>query len=220
MANNNVIMIPLKAIVTLNHCHNHILEPIKLHCSIKEKESKQNRIHLNKNLNNSINDFKVNNNLSEVNSNESNCSNISSSTQASIKDNVYGINTPELIEDSSIFYESEKNKFAINDNIQNIENDFELSEEFDNFILVENINTVNSLHDNENFDTLHQLLSDFDTVNEKMLQQFESNPEYFLSAIKAYTSAMKNNLASKESLLNMLNSFGKYLLEDNADISK
>lgn len=59
----------------------------------------------------------------------------------------------------------------------------------------------------------NQLMSDYDTVNERILQQFTSNPNYFKKAIKDYTLAMKTSLTSKKSLLNTLHSFGEQLKE-------
>jgi len=62
---------------------------------------------------------------------------------------------------------------------------------------------------------LNQLMSDYDTVNKRILKQFGSNPSYFKSAIKNYTLAMKDSLTSKESLLNALQSFGEQFKDKN-----
>lgn len=190
---DNVIIIPHKAILTLYHCHNHILYDALDACATrKEKQRRNNEIKLYKRLNH----HKINNNLYNSNS--------SSSFQISIENN-----KTEISEEKIILYESENSTFVMNDNIQNVstENDnIELSEEFDNYILVDYENTKNPLHNNEN--ELQKLLSDYDTVNERMLQQFQSNPKYFKSAITTYTLAMKNSLTTKESLLSALQSFG------------
>lgn len=142
---------------------------------------------------------------------KSNDSNSSNSKVSATFDNSQK-NYTELIEEVTLS-EFENSNFLMKDNIQKITTDdvkFELSEEFDDYILVENINAENPVYDNDNENELHQLLVDYDTVNEKMIQQFQSNPKYFTSAIKTYTLAMKNNLTSKESLSAVLNSFGKY----------
>lgn len=208
-------MIPLKAIVTLNHCHNHLLEPV-LYANKKEKK-------IEKQCEDIFNSSKIHhkidsNSSSKTNSNEFCYSDTMSSSTQVLSKNKHNESTAKITEDNVILNEPEENTLTINDGIQNvpIENDnFELSEEFDSFILVENGDTVNSLHDDDNVNELFQLLSDFDSVNERMLLRFESNPDYFLSAINSYITAMKNNLTSKESLLTALHSFGKDLQKKN-----
>lgn len=197
---DNVIIIPHKAILTLYHCHNHILYDALDVCATRNvKRRRNNKTQLVKRLNH----HNINNNLYNSNLNSS------SSIQISIEKNKYDNNKTEISEEMIILYEPENSTFVMNDNIQSVstENDnIELSEEFDSYILIDYENTKNSLHNNEN--ELQQLLSDYDTVNERMLQQFQSNPKYFKSAIKTYTLAMKNSLTTKESLLFALQSFG------------
>jgi len=137
-----------------------------------------------------------------------------SNSQVSIKNNIINTSTTELDKKLSTLNKTEK-KLEMDNNkiIEPIENDnFELSEEYDKYILVENVHMQSLLCDN-NESELNQLMSDYDAVNERILQQFTSNPNYFKKAIKDYTLAMKNNLISKESLLNTLNSFGEQLKE-------
>lgn len=192
---DNVIIIPHKAILTLYHCHNHVLYDVLDVCATKKKKQrKNNEIQLYKRLNH----HKINKKLYNFNPNTS------SSCQVSIENN-----KTEMSEEMIIPYEPENSTFVMNDNIQNssTKNDIELSKEFDNYILVGYENTKNMLHNNDNENELQQLLSDYDTVNERMLLQFQSNPKYFKSAIKTYTLAMKNSLTSKESLLSALKSF-------------
>jgi len=139
---------------------------------------------------------------------------MSSISQVSIKNNKINDNTTEMVKKLFIINKSEK-KFVIDDNIKNepIENiNFECPEEYDKYILVENIDTPNVLCDN-NKNELNELMSDYDTVNKEILKQFRTNPSYFKSAIKQYTLAMKDSLTSKESLLNALHSFGEQLKE-------
>ncbi|XP_025202319.1 uncharacterized protein LOC112599584 [Melanaphis sacchari] len=199
MADNNVILIPLKAIVTLNHCHNHILTkdeklrntPIK----IRTTDKKLRTIHFIK--------------FNSLQQNTTSCY-----SQVSTKNNKINNSTTELVKKLSVLDKSEK-KLVIDDNerIEPIEIDsFESTEEYDKYILVENVYTQNVLHDN-NESELNQLMSDYDTINTRILQKFASNPNYFKSAIKHYTLAMKNSLTSKESLLNTLHLFGEQLKE-------
>lgn len=58
---------------------------------------------------------------------------------------------------------------------------FELSEEIDNSV------------ENE----LGKLLSDYDNVLKRVEEMFESNPHYFIPAIRACSSAMKTSLSSE-----------------------
>jgi len=201
MADNNVILIPLKAIVTLYHNHNHVLEEtMKLYFTKKEKLGKIQEIQCNET---SMEIYTTENQLNithfdNFNSTQQNTD--SSISQVSSKNNNINDNTTEIVK-----------KFVIDDYKKNepIENDnFEYPEEYDKYILVENIDTPNVLYD-DNKNESNQLISDYDTVNERILKQFRSNPSYFKSAIKHYTSAMKNSLTSKESLLNALHSFGE-----------
>uniref|UniRef100_A0A2S2QFT1 Uncharacterized protein n=1 Tax=Sipha flava TaxID=143950 RepID=A0A2S2QFT1_9HEMI len=196
IADNNVMIFSLKVIATLYHCHNHILsESVKLSFTRKEKQINKNRIKLIKTL---INEEETKNNVNIVHSNDFLSLNTSNSLEESMKNIKYNENMTEMIEETIVLYENEN---------------VELSKEFDNYIFVENLNTENLLHNGDNENELNQLLSDFDQANQRMLQQFESNPKYFVSAIKAYTCAMKNSLSSKESLLNALHSFGNLLHE-------
>jgi len=138
----------------------------------------------------------------------------SSTLQVYSKNNEINDNTTEMVKSLFILNESEK-QLVVDENEKNepIENDnFEYPEEYDKYILVENIDTPNILCDN-NKNELNQLLSDYDTINKRILKQFESNPSYFKSAIKHYTLAMKNSLTSKKSLLNALLSFGEQFKE-------
>ncbi|XP_026823341.1 uncharacterized protein LOC113561238 isoform X1 [Rhopalosiphum maidis] len=197
MADNNVIMIPLKAIVTLYHRHNHMLvenEKLKKIQKIQCKDTSM-KIHAAENKLNKIH-------FDKCNSPQKNTT--LSTSQVSIKSNKINTCTMEPVK-----------KLIIDDNkiIEPIENDiFESSEEYDKYILVENVHTQNLLHDN-NESELDQLMSDYDTVTKRILQQFASNPDYFKSAIKHYTLLLKNSLTSKESLLNTLHSFGEQLKE-------
>lgn len=193
---DNVVIVPSKAIVTLHHCHNHLL------CDASNVYINPNVIQHNTHLN----DHNINNNVNEFSSNTS------SSLQVSNENNNYNSNT-EKSEDIIILYESENSEIVMDNNIQNLpadNNNIEFSEEFDNYIMVEYESITNSLQfsNNDDGNELQQLLSDYDTVNEKLLQKFESNPKYFKSAIKTYILAMKNSLTSKESLLTTLKSFG------------
>lgn len=212
IADKNVMIISLKAIVTLYHCHNHPLSET-VQSSFTQKKNQIDKSGIHKSL---INQEETENNLNIVHSNDFSSLNASISLEESMKNIKYNENMTEMIEETIVLYENENNKLEIdNDTIHSsIENEnFELSEEFDNYIFVENVNTENSLNYSDNENELHQLLSDFDQANERMLQQFESNPKYFVSAIKSYTIAMNNSLRSKESLLNALHSFGNPLHE-------
>lgn len=208
MADNSVILIHLKAIVTLNHCHNHgFLRKMKEYSTSKENVCSKTLYYKS-----FKNHHDTENHVNNTHFNKSNDSNSSLSSKISVTMDDYQTNYTELIEEVTLC-ESENSDFVMKDNIQKttIDDDkFELSEEFDDYILVENINTVNPSCDNDDENELHQLLLDYDVVNEKMMRQFQSNPKYFMSAIKTYTLAMKNNLTSKESLATVLNSFGKY----------
>lgn len=207
MADNNVIMIPLKAIVTLNHFHNHMLVENEKLKKIKEIQCKDT----------SMGDHTTENKLNimhydKFNSTQQNTTLINS--QVSIKNNIINTSTTELDKNLSTLNKTEK-KLEMDNNkiIEPIENDnFELSEEYDKYILVENVHMQSLLCDKIESE-FNQLMSDYDTVNEKILQQFTSNPNYFKKAIKDYTLAMKISLTSKESLLNTLHSFGEQLKE-------
>lgn len=198
MADNNVILIPFKTIVTLYHHHNHMLVDTKKICFTEEE--KLSEIPCNQNV---IHHNKTENKLSithiEKFSSQKKKKTLSS-LQVSIQ-NIKDNSKKEVVNKQTILYKSENN---------NVES----PEENDQYILVENENAQNALHDNHKSE-LNQLMSDYNTVNKKILQQFESNPKYFKSAVKNYTLAMKNNLTSKKSLLNALHSFGKQLKEDH-----
>jgi len=200
MADNNVILIPLKAIVTLYHHHNHMLvETMKICLTKKDKLRKIKELQCKER---STDHQKIENKLNimhfdKFNSSQQNTTlNIS---HVSIKNNKINTSTTEvvtkLLDDNKII-----------EPIKNV--NFESPEEYDKYILVENLNTQSSFHDN-NESELNQLISDYDIVNKRILQQFGSNPNYFKSAIKYYTLVMNNSLTSKESLLNALHSFGK-----------
>jgi len=207
MADNNVIMIPLKAIVTLNHFHNHMLVENEKLKKIKEIQCKDTSMEI-QTTENKLNIM----HFDKFNRTQQNTT--LSNSQVSIKNNIIITSTTELDKKLSTLNKTEK-KLEIDNNkiIEPIENDnFELSEEYDKYILVENVRTQSLLCDN-NESELNQLISDYDTVNERILQQFTSNPNYFKTAIKDYTLAMKNILTSKESLLNTLHSFGEQLKE-------
>jgi len=213
---NNVMLIPLKAIVTLYHNHNHILvETMKVCFTKKEKlgqiqeiqcnETSMEEIYTTENQLN-ITHFDKFNNSTRQNTNWS-------ISQVSSENNKIIDNTTEMVKKLFILNKSEKKLIDENEKNEPIENDnFEYPEEYDKYILVENIDTPNVLCDN-NTNELNQLMSDYDTVNRRILKQFESNPSYFKSAIKHYTLAMKDCLSSKESLLNALNSFGEQFIE-------
>ncbi|CAI6363604.1 unnamed protein product [Macrosiphum euphorbiae] len=211
LADNNVIMITLKAIVTLYHNHNHVLIDIMKLYSKKEKLGKIQEIQCNETSMEEI--YTTENQLNVTHFDQFNStrqSTNSSISQVYSKNNEINDNTTEVVTNVFILNESEK-QLVVDENEKNepIENDnFEYPEEYDKYILVENIDTPNVLCDN-NKNELNQLLSDYDTINKRMLKQFESNPSYFKSAIKHYTLAMKNSLTSKESLLNALLSFGE-----------
>ncbi|XP_060872582.1 uncharacterized protein LOC132946549 [Metopolophium dirhodum] len=202
MADNNVILIHLKAIVTLYHNHNHMLEETMKLCFI-EKET-QGEIQCNET---SMEIYTTENqlNITHFDNFTSTQQNSNSSiSQVSSKNNKIIDNTTEMV-----------TKFVVEDNKKNEPNEndnFGYPEEYDKYILVENIDTPNVLYDN-NKNELNQLMSDYDTVNERILKQFGSNPSYFKSAIKHYTLAMKDSLTSKESLLNALHSFGEQFKE-------
>lgn len=213
MADNNIMIISLKAIVTLYHCHNHVLQIIESCDTEEEDQLEKDELQSNKSV---TNQEETENNVDIVYSSES--ANLNASfIEEFIESIEYNENTTEMVQETIVLYETENNQHVINDDTikeVSIENaNFELPEEVDNYIVVENDNTENSLYNGDNENELYQLLSDFDQVNERMLQQFESNPNYFISAIKAYTFAMKNSLSSKESLLNALHSFGNILYE-------
>lgn len=210
MTDNSMILIPLKAIVTLFHCHNHIFVR-----KIKESSTtKENVCNKTENYKSFENHGDTENYINITHTDKFYNPNSSSSSEVSVT--IYNCkkNYTDLVEEV-VLCESENNKFVVNENIQKktIDNDeFELSEEFDDYILVENVNTENALcnNDTDNENELHQLLLDYDNVNEKMIRQFQSNPKYFMSAIKMYTLAIRNKLTSKESLSTVLNSFGKF----------
>lgn len=210
MADNNVIMIPLKAIVTLNHFHNHMLVENEKLKKIKEIQCKDT----------SMEDHTTENELNimhfdKFNSTQQNTT--LSNSQVSIKNNIINTtntSTTELDKKLSTLNKTEK-KLEMDNNkiIEPIENDnFELSEEYDKYILVENVHMQSLLCDKIESE-FNQLMFDYDTVNERILQQFTSNPNYFKKAIKDYTLAMKTSLTSKKSLLNTLHSFGEKLKE-------
>ncbi|XP_022173624.1 uncharacterized protein LOC111036045 [Myzus persicae] len=217
IADNNVIMIPLKAIVTLNHNHNHnhmLLETMKKCITEKKKLRKKKEIQCNTT---SMEIYTTENklNITHFDKSKSPQQNTTSSiSQVSIKNNKINTSTTEVVKKRFVMKKTEK-KFFIDDSKikEPIENDhFECPEEYDKYILVEHIDAQNVVCDNNEND-LNQLMSDYDTVNKMILQQFESNPSYFKSAIKHYTLAMKDSLTSKESLLNTLLSFGEQLKE-------
>lgn len=145
-----------------------------------------------------------------------------SNSQVSIKNNIINTtntSTTELDKKLSTLNKTEK-KLEMDNNkiIEPIENDnFELSEEYDKYILVENVHMQSLLCDKIESE-FNQLMFDYDTVNERILQQFTSNPNYFKKAIKDYTLAMKTSLTSKKSLLNTLHSFGEKLKEKKNNI--
>jgi len=211
MADNNVIMISLKAIVTLYHNHNHTLVKTMTFAE-KQKLGKIQEIQCNET---SMEIHPTENKLNithfdKVNSPQQNTT--SSISQVSISNNKINTNTTEAVKKLFILNNSEI-KYVVDDNylkdpIEN--NHFECPEEYDEYILIENIHTQNVLDDN-NENELNQLMSDYDTVNEMIFQQFRSNPSYFKSAIKHYTLALKDSLTSKESLLNVLCSFADQL---------
>lgn len=142
MADNNVIFISIKAIMTLFHCHNHALSETWKTCSFSSHsiEKDLNYIHFN-----------------EPYSSDSG----SSSSKLSIKDNNYDT-SPEILEEIIELNKFEPDTIVIGDNIQknSVDNDdFELSDEFDKYIIVEYVDTDNLLnYDNEN--GIYQLLSD------------------------------------------------------------
>lgn len=156
MADINVILIPLKAIVTLYHCHNHIfLRKIKEHSITKENVYNETQYHES-----FKNHYDTKNHLNNTLSNESYNSNSSSSSKISVMNDKCQKNNTDFVEEV-ILYESENNKCVMNDNIQKTSSDdnkSELSEEFDDYILVENVNTENSTHTNDNEHELRQLM--------------------------------------------------------------
>lgn len=207
MANNNVIMISLKAIVTLNHFHNHMLVESEKLKKIKEIQciDTSMEVHTTENKLNILHFDKFNRTQQNT---------ALSNSQVSIKNNIINTSTTELDKKLSTLNKTEK-KLEMDNNkiIEPTENDnFELSEEYDKYILVENVH-MQSLFCDNNENELNQLMSDYNAVNEKIFQQFRSNPNFFKKAIKDYTLAMKNSLTSKESLLNTLHSFGEQLKE-------
>jgi len=185
MADNNVILIPLKAIVTLYHNHNHMLVETMKICSNEKKKLKK---------------------IQEIQYNETSMEIHPIENKLNIK-HFDKVNNTQQYTMSNISQVSIKNS-KIYDPIEN--NHFESLEEYDKYILVENLHTQNILDDNDE-NELNQLMSDYDTVNEMILQQFRSNPSYFKSAIKHYTLSLKDSLTSKKSLLNALHSFGGQL---------
>lgn len=188
MADNNVILIPLKAIVTLNHNHNHMLvETMKVYFT---KKKKLRKIQVKQCNETSMEIQTTENKLNITHIDKFDCTQqntTSSISQVSFKNNKINDYTME------------------NDN-------FEYPEEYDKYILVENIDIPNVLCDNDK-NELNQLMSDYDTINKRILKQFRSNPSYFKSAIKHYTLAMKDSLTTKESLLSALHLFGEQLKE-------
>lgn len=136
MANNSICMIYLKAIVTLNHCHNHfILKTNSPNCSFNDTRL----IPTNKEQ---FGETFINNkktaNLNQV------C-NIESTS----------LNTSVVLESDYAINESENDHLVMYDYIQEISvdtinDDFELNEEevfdYDKYILVETINTGNTFN--------------------------------------------------------------------------
>lgn len=125
MANNNVLLIPLKAIVTLYHYHNHDLNNPLLAWSrkIKTETPQYNK----------------------------------SSTYVSrlfpAGNNEYDDSMSEFIDANIILYETDDNE-DMDDNVDNtaVDNDHsELSDQFDNYIIVEDVNTENSLDNDDNY---------------------------------------------------------------------
>lgn len=129
MANNNTLLIPLKAIVTLYHYHNHDLKNPQLVWSRKKIRKKKNETsQYNKTL-------KCYSRLSPVGNNE------------------YDDSMLEFIDANIILYETDDNE-DIDDNVENtaINSDYSgISDEFDNYIIVENVNTENSLDNDDNY---------------------------------------------------------------------
>lgn len=207
MGTNNVIMISLKAIITLYHCHNHLLlKSSKLYSFGRKEDNETISLQLNETL---INHIGAENSVSQVYDNESNSSNTTLSNTNATHEAIFNTNATELFEDYVTLYESKSNEVVMNNYSKNMHIDngnFELTNVVNDFILTERLETDNSLY-NDNKKEIHQLLADYDTVNEKMQQQFKSNPTYFLPAIKAYIFTMKNNFTSKSSLLKTLHSF-------------
>lgn len=207
MGANNVIMISLKAIVTLYHCHNHILlKSSKLRSFGRKEDNETISLEYNETF---INHIGKENSKSQVYYYESNSSSTTLSNSNATHETIFNINTTELFEDSVTLYESKSNEvmdnYSKNMHIDN--GNFELADVVNDFISIERVETDNSLYNDSNKKEIHQLLADYDTVNEKMLQQFKSNPTYFLPAIKAYIFTMKNNFTTKSSLLKTLHSF-------------
>lgn len=208
MGTNNVIMISLKAIITLYHCHNHLLLKSSKLCSFGRKEDYET-ISLQHNET-FINHIGTENSVSQVYYYESNSSSTTLSNSNATHETIFNTNATELFEDSVTLYESKSNEVVMNNYSKSMHIDngnFELTDVVNDFILTECVEIDNLLYNDNNKKEIHQLLTDYDTVNKKMLQQFKSNPTYFLPAIKAYIFTMKNNFTSKSSLLKTLHSF-------------
>lgn len=133
MADNNVILISIKAIITLFHCHNHVLSEIWKTCSSNSNSIKDN-----------CNSICFNEPYSPTST--------TSSSKLSIKNNKYDT-SPEILEEIIVLNKFEHNSIVIDDNVQKMPVDsdsFELSDEFDKYIIVENVDSDNLLnYDNE-----------------------------------------------------------------------
>ncbi|XP_050431397.1 uncharacterized protein LOC126839970 [Adelges cooleyi] len=176
--NNNMIL--LKAIITLNHCHNHSLAPQNSNNIISQSLKFYNR------------------SLNTIHSKQALCQNLTfDNSKLLVEENNDSIENI-IIND----YESCAN--TLHDNKQS---EIDESDEYDDYILVENVDFQNSTNYEKN--EINQLLSDYDSMYKNMSKQFESNPEYFKMAIKSFNSAMKKNIKSKETLLETLHVFGK-----------
>ncbi|VVC40097.1 Zinc finger C2H2-type,Homeobox domain-like,HTH CenpB-type DNA-binding domain [Cinara cedri] len=150
MADNNMMLIPLKAIVTLYHYHNHEFVDIQ-----KIKSTKKTPQNINKTeCNGTSIQTKQQTNLNKEYFNKSNRINsMAYSSQLSVRNVEYNESTSEFIDANIILYQTDGNEVILNDQTQKtiIDNDnFELSEEFDNYIIVEHVNIENSLHNDDN----------------------------------------------------------------------
>jgi len=203
-------MISLKGIITLNHCHNHPFGNSLPSCQIKKEENTNNDVHSNDNLTNQL---KSDNSLNQVNFLHPN-NQISTLSNSLLSFKTMSDANLITFENRISLYEYQYNSFPSNDNIQEMCVDcdnLESLEEFNDYIVEDN-KKIDNFYNDDDFDEMElKILNNYDTLNEKMVQCFKSNPKYFLSAIEAFTLTMKNSLTCKESLLNALHSFGSLL---------
>lgn len=153
------IEVCVKAILKFHHNHTHSIEQLNRDETMESSETQYNEIV--------VPCYGI-----EYNFNEEYINNLNNPTQtlsiSQILDkDIYDNINDETIDETDPYIKQENDRLFFNNIIEqvSIENkNFELSTEFQNYILVEN-DTENSLHNNSKSEVT-QLLSNFDTTNE------------------------------------------------------